>query len=313
MRRLSRPLLRFRRNSPIRPAAAAAAPPPPRHGIPYGADLQAAPGEGALSRPKTRVGDARAKRHRICVCLDRKGRAPAVACGDCRPGARRLRGPSAKSRRGRQSGSDYSWLPASDSVAAFSMLPPRRRLRRSFGGSSAIRPVPALRQYMGCSPACIAPAAIACGWRCAVPDIRVACPVGRPRGGGQAIAARFGSDSSGWLGEKNGAGKEGDRGGRRNGGTRRAESLARLAAGRAIVAGGAPASRTECAASCPALPCRGGGGSPGALSLAAVRGRLRVHDFAAKLDRAPPGALRVLFYGVGARSQNPFTATLTRK
>jgi len=131
--------------------------------------------------------------------------------------------------------------------------------------------------------------------------------------GGQAIAARFGSDSSGWLGEKNGAGKEGDRGGRRNGGTRRAESLARLAAGRAIVAGGALASRTECAASCLALPCRGGGGSPGALSLAAVRGRLRVHDFAAKLDRAPPGALRVLFYGVGARSQNPFTATLTRK
>ena len=150
----------------------------------------------------------------------------------------------------------------------------------------------------------------------------VQCPIfalpvpsaGRAGRGGQAIAARFGSDSSGRLGEKNGVGREGDRGGRRNGGTRRAESMARLAAGRAIVAGGAPASRTECAASCQALPCRGGGGSPGALFLAAVRGRLRVHDFAANLDRVPPGAaLRVLFYGAGARSQNPFTATLTRK
>ena len=216
--------------------------PPPRHGIPYGADLQAAPGEGALSRPKTRAGDARAKRHRICVCLDRKGRAPAAACGDCRLGARRLRVPSTKSWRGRQSGIGYSWPPASDSVAAFSMLPPRRRLRRFFGASSAIRPVPVLRQYRGCGPACIEPPAIAYGWRCAVSDIRVACPVGRPRGEGWAgdrCAVRVGFKRAAWREKRrwqggrswraaqwrhakggiNGAlgSREGDRGGRRPG------------------------------------------------------------------------------------------------
>lgn len=45
--------------------------------------------------------------------------------------------------------------------------------------------------------------------------------------------------------------------------------------------------------------------SPAALFLAPVRGRLRVHDFAANLNRVPPWALLVLFRGFSARSQNP--------
>lgn len=254
---------------------------------------------GVLPRPKTRAGGACAKQHRICASLT----------GVDEPRLRRA-GTAASGR----AGSAFPRPRAGAGANPAAAIPGRRHRTRSrpsqrrrqggaFGASSG--DLPPFRGFPIATIYRLRPGlhrAPDDRLRLAVCSARYSRCLSRrqaARASGQAIAARFGSDSSGWLGEKNGAGRESDRGGRRNGGTRRAESMARLAAGRAIVAGGAPASRTECAASCPALPCRGGWGSPAALSLAAVRGRLRVRDFAAKLDRAPLGALLVLFYGVG--------------